>query len=62
MEKFLIIAGILLGILVLVVLLAVLLTPWMDHWGTTTEERAQKFPGDVFVTNPACTALPGWKI
>lgn len=59
MKKFLIVAGILLGILVLVILLAVLLTPWMDRWGTTPEERVQKFPGDVFLTNPARTANRG---
>lgn len=59
MKKLLIIVGILLGVLFLVVLLAVLLTPWMDRWGTTPEERAQKFPGESFVTNPARTANRG---
>ena len=59
MKNFLIIVGTLLGLLVLVVLLAIVLTPWMDRWGTTPEERTQKYPGDVFVTNPARTANRG---
>jgi hypothetical protein len=59
MKNFLIIVGILLGLLVLVVLLAIVLTPWMDRWGTTPEERTLKYPGDVFVTNPARTANRG---
>lgn len=53
MKKFLMVIGILLGVLVMVVILAVLLTPWMDRWGSTPEERTQKFPGDGFLTNPA---------
>lgn len=42
-----------LGALVLIVILAVLFTPWMDRWGSSTEERMQKLPGDGFLTNPA---------
>jgi len=59
MNKILMVIGILLGVLVLVVLLAIVLTPWMDRWGTTPEERTQKFSGDVFLTNPARTANRG---
>jgi hypothetical protein len=59
MNKILMVIGILLGVLVLVVLLAILLTPWMDRWSTIPEERTQKFPGDVFVINPARTTNRG---
>jgi hypothetical protein len=53
MKKILLIVGIMLGALVLIVILAVLFTPWMDRWGSSTEERMQKLPGDGFLTNPA---------
>ena len=59
MKKFLIVIGLLLGVLFLVVILAVLLTPWMDRWGSSPEERMQKFPGDSFLTDPVRTTNRG---
>jgi len=59
MKKFLVVVGILFGALALVVIMAVLLTPWMDSWGTTPEERTQKFSGDDFLPAPMRIANRG---
>ncbi len=59
MKKVLITLGILVILAILLIILIALLLPWMDRWGTTSEERAARFSTDDLVPGPLLIANRG---
>jgi hypothetical protein len=62
MKKVLITLGILVILAILLIIVIALLLPWMDRWGTTSEERIASFTTDDLVPEPVLIANRGINI